>query len=213
MALRSRRLFTHDSYAKNNESVTWVQREFKRHFNLNLNRAISSRISILGWVNALCTRGAGGRGAQWTVQAPENVGRIRQALIWSPNRSALRHSMNLASANRSVKRNLHEDLHPTHIQYNDHWATVETMEQYSLTSQVRWKQIFYLKKLYFVNKRWSSFFIPNCCYGLFEIWELQESLLHSQKVFCCEICHHIPFFWKTRMKTLLLGTPNVEWEW
>ncbi|XP_076043601.1 uncharacterized protein LOC143026680 isoform X2 [Oratosquilla oratoria] len=51
------RVFAYDSYVKNNESVTAVQCEFGRHFNIHQNEAVPTHNTILCWVNALRTRG------------------------------------------------------------------------------------------------------------------------------------------------------------
>lgn len=109
------RVFSYDSYVKNDESVTAVQREFRRHFNIHRNEAVPTRNTILRWVNALRTRGTLMNrrpvGAPRTVRTPENVERVRQALVRSPSRSARRHSTELGISNRSVRRILHGELH------------------------------------------------------------------------------------------------------
>lgn len=109
------RVFAYDSYVKNNESVTAVRREFRRHFNIHRNQAVPTHKTIVRWVNALRTRGTLMNrrpvGAPRTVRTPENVERVRQAMLRSPNRSARRHSIELGIGNRSVRRILHEDMH------------------------------------------------------------------------------------------------------
>ena len=49
--------------------------------------------------------------ASRTVRTPENVERVRQALLRSPSRSARRHSSELGLSSRSLRRILHLDLH------------------------------------------------------------------------------------------------------
>jgi len=109
------RVFAYDSYVKNNESVTAVRREFRRHFNIHRNQAVPTHKTIVRWVNSLRTRGTLMNrrpvGAPRTVRTPENVERVRQAILRSPNRSARRHSIELGIGNRSVRRILHEDMH------------------------------------------------------------------------------------------------------
>ena len=108
-------MFAYDSYVKNNRSVTAVQCEFRLHFNIHRNQAVPTRNTILRWVHALRTRGTlmnrRPAGAPRTVQTPENVERVRQALLHSLNRSAQRHATELGIGNRLVRRFLHEDLH------------------------------------------------------------------------------------------------------
>ena len=50
-------------------------------------------------------------GPQRTVRTPENVERVRQAMLQSPGRSARRHSAALRISNRTVRRILHGELH------------------------------------------------------------------------------------------------------
>lgn len=107
-------LFAHDSYMKNNKTVTAVHREFWRHFNIYRNQAVPTHNTILRWVNALCTWGTSMNRrplkAPLMVRSPENV-RVRQALIQSPNCSAQRHSNEPGVDNQSVRCFFHEDLH------------------------------------------------------------------------------------------------------
>ncbi|KAG8278103.1 hypothetical protein J6590_027358 [Homalodisca vitripennis] len=69
------RVFTYDSFVRNNESIVAVQREFRRHFNLARNNSVPTHNTILR--------------AHRTVRTPENVERVRQAILRSPGRSAL----------------------------------------------------------------------------------------------------------------------------
>ncbi|XP_073407316.1 uncharacterized protein [Dendrobates tinctorius] len=109
------RVFAYDSFVKNNECITAVQREFRRHFNIHRNQAVPARNTILRWVEALRTRGTlmnkRPPGAPRTARTPENVERVRQAMLRSPSRSARKHSLELALSNRTVRRILHLDLH------------------------------------------------------------------------------------------------------
>ncbi|KAJ4451974.1 hypothetical protein ANN_03458 [Periplaneta americana] len=50
-------------------------------------------------------------GHQRRVRTPENVERVRQATLRSPDLSARRHSVSLGISNRTVRRILHDDLH------------------------------------------------------------------------------------------------------
>lgn len=112
------RVFTYDSFVRNNESIITVQREFRRHFNLARNENVPTRNTILRWVKSFRSVGTVMNkrppGAHRTVRTPQNVERVRQAILRSPNRSARRHSSELNISDRSVRRILHKDLgfHP-----------------------------------------------------------------------------------------------------
>ena len=49
-------------------------------------------------------------GAPRTVRTPENVERVRTAMLRSPRRSARRHAAELQISNRTVRRILHDEL-------------------------------------------------------------------------------------------------------
>ena len=88
------RVFAYDSYVKNNESITAVKREFRRRFNIHRNQSIPTHNIIVRWVNALYTQGTlldwKLAGALWTARIPENVERVWQTMLRSPNRSVWR---------------------------------------------------------------------------------------------------------------------------
>ena len=70
-------VFAFDSYVKNNEFVTVVRREFRRHFNIHRNQSVPTHKTIVRWVNALRTQGTlldrGLVGAPRRVRTPENI--------------------------------------------------------------------------------------------------------------------------------------------
>lgn len=53
-------------------------------------------------------------GAPCMVCTPQNVERVRTAMLWSPRCSARRHAVELQISNRTVRRILHDKLrfHP-----------------------------------------------------------------------------------------------------
>lgn len=57
-------------------------------------------------------------GSDKTVRTPENIERLRQAMLRSPRQSAIRHATRLGISDRSIRRILHKDLgyHPYKIQ-------------------------------------------------------------------------------------------------
>jgi len=109
------RVFAYESFVRNGESITAVQREFRREFNIHRNDHVPKRDTILRWVNNLRTSGSLMKkkppGPQPTARTPENVERVREAILQSPGRSARRHSAELQMSNRTVRRILHGELH------------------------------------------------------------------------------------------------------
>jgi len=79
------RVFAYDSFVENNEFVTAVQHEFRRHFKIHRNDSVPARNTILCWVKSLRTRGtlqnARPVGAPRTVRSQESVERVGQALF------------------------------------------------------------------------------------------------------------------------------------
>ena len=106
-------VFACDTYVKNGESVTEIQRLFKRRFNIGRHSNVPSRNSILRWVNALRTTGSLLKtkpGPARTARTLGNVDRVREAIIRSPRRSARRHSAELGLSQSTVQKILHKDL-------------------------------------------------------------------------------------------------------
>ena len=107
-------VFACDTYVKNGELVTEMQRLFKRRFNIGRHGNVPRRNSILRWVNALRTTGSLLKtktpGPTRTARTPRNVDRVREAIIRSPRRSARRHSAELGISQSTVQRILHKDL-------------------------------------------------------------------------------------------------------
>jgi hypothetical protein len=112
------RMFVYDCYVRSGESVTAVQREFRRRFNFRRQDSVPTRNTILRWITNLRTRGSIMKnkppGPLRTVRTPDNVERIRQAVLRSPGRSARRQSAALHISSRSLRRILHSELrfHP-----------------------------------------------------------------------------------------------------
>ena len=104
-------------YVQNGESVTAVQRLFRVHFNLGRRDTVPGHNTILRWIHSLRTRGSIVKkppGPNKTVRTPENIERVRQALIQSPGRSARRHACEMRLSRESVHTILQKDLkfHP-----------------------------------------------------------------------------------------------------
>ena len=107
-------VFACDTYVKNGELVTEMQRLFKRRFNIGRHGNVPRRNSILRWVNALRTTGSLLKtktpGPTRTARTPRNVDRVREAIIRSPRPSARRHSAELGISQSILQRILHKDL-------------------------------------------------------------------------------------------------------
>jgi len=112
------RMFACDAYVQNSESVTEVQWLFRVHFNLGRRDTVPSRNTILRWIHSLRTTGSIVKKKpprpNKTVRMPENIERVRQALIRSPGQSAQRHAREMRLSHESVRTILQNDLkfHP-----------------------------------------------------------------------------------------------------
>lgn len=112
------RVFVYDAYVKNSESVTKTQRLFRVHFNVGRHGNVPDRNTILRWVNNFRSTGSvtprKPPGAIRTVRTPDNIDRVRAAILRSPRRSVRKHAAALRMTNSSVRRILRTDLkfHP-----------------------------------------------------------------------------------------------------
>ncbi|XP_066969142.1 uncharacterized protein [Macrobrachium rosenbergii] len=110
--------FAVHAYFENNQSVIATQRAFRRRFNIPRNNAVPQANTIRSWVGQLEATGSTLRtythGRRRSIRTPENVKRVRAAIIQSPRRSARRHAVALQISSRSLRRILHMDLnfHP-----------------------------------------------------------------------------------------------------
>ena len=114
------RVFAFETYIETKSIIT-VQRRFRIHFNVERRGSIPDRNTILRWVEAFRTTGSVMKnkppGLPRTVRSPENVERVREAVLRSPKRSARRQALALPMSDRSLRRILHKDLkfHPYKI--------------------------------------------------------------------------------------------------
>uniref|UniRef100_A0A0A9YLJ5 Transposable element Tc3 transposase n=1 Tax=Lygus hesperus TaxID=30085 RepID=A0A0A9YLJ5_LYGHE len=109
------RVFVYDAFVKNNESVVAVQRAFRIRFNVPRRGAIPDRKTIIKWVNAFRTTGVITKqkppGPARTTRTPENVERVRAAVLQSPARSSRQHAQALRISHSSVRRIIKRELH------------------------------------------------------------------------------------------------------
>lgn len=106
--------FAVKAYFQNDESFIQTRRVLRRHFKIPRNQLLTSDNAIRTQVNNLKQTGSTTKnrgGSAKTVQTPENIERVRQAIQKNPHRSALRHVARLAMNDRSVRRILHLDIH------------------------------------------------------------------------------------------------------
>lgn len=95
------------AYYQNGESLVQTRRDFRRHFNIPRNQPVPSDNAMKMWVNNLEQTGSTYRkrgGSARTIRTPENIERVRQAMLRSPRRSAIRHATRLRISDRSVRR-------------------------------------------------------------------------------------------------------------
>ncbi|KAJ4437439.1 hypothetical protein ANN_17583 [Periplaneta americana] len=96
-------------------SVIVTQRAFRQHFDIHQNDSVPSSNTIFLWVRnfreTACATKKKPPGKQRTVRTPENVERVRHAVLRSPRRSAVKQASAVGISDRSVRRILHMDLH------------------------------------------------------------------------------------------------------
>jgi len=116
-----RRAFVVEAYFKNDNSAVTRQRLFRRHFNIPCHGRVPCRNTLKEWVqnfqeNSLALERKP-RGIIPMVRTPENVDKVRMAIVKIPRRSVRRHSAAIGLSDRSVRRILHKDLnfHPYKI--------------------------------------------------------------------------------------------------
>ena len=109
------RAFVVEGYLKNGDSVLRTQHLFQRHFHVDLHGPIPSRNIIFRCVqNLRLTASAANKsppGRVRNVRTPQNIDRVRVAVIRSPRRSTRKQGAALRISDHSVRRILHLDLH------------------------------------------------------------------------------------------------------
>jgi hypothetical protein len=102
-------------FFKTGDSVTLTQKRFRVCFNVGRHDKVSSRNMILLWIANFRSIGSALKkrlpGGARIVQTPENVETVRQAVVTSPCRSAMKHAIALGISDQSVRRILHLAWH------------------------------------------------------------------------------------------------------
>ena len=115
------RAFIVETYLKNSESVTAVQRSFRSHFGLKRDDSIPTRSTILLWVANFRATGSTLKrksiGRPRTARTLANVDAVNASIQQSPKRSLRKHALSLAISKSSMCRILSKDLklHPYKI--------------------------------------------------------------------------------------------------
>lgn len=97
----------------NSPSVIATQHVFRKQFNIASAGRVPDQKSIVQWVDTFIDTGSVQKskpGPSRTTRTPENVERIRLAVLKSPRRSARKHATALSISDCTVRRILHEDL-------------------------------------------------------------------------------------------------------
>lgn len=89
------------------ESVVQAQRNFRREFNVERHGRIPTRQTVMRWVRDFENRGnvaSNFSGGKRTVRTPENIERVRRAVLKSPKRSALKQSLVFAHCQQNFAK-------------------------------------------------------------------------------------------------------------
>lgn len=114
---REERSFCVEAYFSNNHSIIAMQRAFRLRFAVPPRGRVPGRQSVVNWVNSFRTAGnvsSVRRGPAISVTSPQNIERVRAAVLQSPKRSARKQALALGISRRSLHRILHSELnfHP-----------------------------------------------------------------------------------------------------
>jgi hypothetical protein len=105
--------FVVEAYFKNGDSVvkTWL---CHTHFNIPRRACVPCHNTIKAWVQNFQQSASALkrklRGRILRVRTPENIEKVRVAIVRSPRHSARRHSTSIGQSDRSMRRILHKDL-------------------------------------------------------------------------------------------------------
>jgi hypothetical protein len=99
-------------------TIIAMQQLFHRHFGVGQHGRVPDRKTILLWVRNFRETGSALKqkwfSRPYSVQTPENIAAVRQAVNTSPQRSAVKHALALGILEQSVRKILHTDFkfHP-----------------------------------------------------------------------------------------------------
>jgi len=110
------RAFVVEAYFKNGDSAVPTQRLFRRYCNITRHGRVPCRNTVKEWVQNFRENASAlkrkPRGRISTVRTPENVDKLRMAIVKSPRLSVRRHFAALGLSDRSARIILHKNLNP-----------------------------------------------------------------------------------------------------
>ena len=115
------RAFVVEAYFRNGDSAVTTQRLFHRYFNNHHHGRVPCCNTIKEWVQNFRENASAlkrkPQGRIPTVRTPENIDKVRMAIVKSQRHSVRRHSTAIGLSDRSVQRILYKDLniHPYKI--------------------------------------------------------------------------------------------------
>ena len=118
---REHRAFVVEEFFKKSESIIATQRAFRTKYGLRSTDSVPDRKTILSWVHNFRTTsstvGLKRKGSTKWKRTAENIARVRESILQSPQRSARKHAAALQISQRTLSRILHCDLklHPYKI--------------------------------------------------------------------------------------------------
>ena len=119
-------VFAYESFVKSGESFIETERLFRCRFNIGRHGNIPSRSTIVRWATSFRTRETIMKkkppGPVATARTPENVERVREAIVRSPTRSARRHAVELGMSEGTVRRILHKMAHNRFVIINNFYT-------------------------------------------------------------------------------------------
>jgi len=108
--LEEHRAFAVETFFKNNDPATVMQRVFQQNFDIGRNGKVPTRQTILNWVTQFRTTASivnrKPPGRPQNVRTPENMRQVAHAFQRSPQRSARHHSIALHLTPRTSKSDL-----------------------------------------------------------------------------------------------------------
>ena len=99
--------FVVEAYFKNGDTAVTTQRLFRRHFTIPCHGRVPCRNTIKEWVQNFRENASAlkrkPRGRISTVRTPENVEKVRMAIVNSPRHSVMRHSAAIGLSDCSMR--------------------------------------------------------------------------------------------------------------
>ncbi len=136
------RAFAVEAYIRYDEKMVLVRREFKRKFGLKRHENPPHHKTILLWVKnfreSAKATSASKPGRRRSVRTPENVEKVRVAVLASPGRSARKQSVALQIPRTSLRRIIKDDLnmHPYKLQITQELLPSDRPKRFEFCTQM-----------------------------------------------------------------------------